>query len=89
MLIGSRFCDAVNVFSIVIGVCEQTIASSLMATIATRTKVVSMSTWVAVAIAFPISRWKCRAEKVCGKIDDCGREACRNGNCRRCERLHV
>ena len=54
--------------------CKQTIAS-LMATAATRTKVVSLNTWVAVAIALPISRWKCWTEKLCGNIDDCGLEA--------------
>ena len=33
-------------------VCEQTIASSLVATVAARTKVASMSTWITVEIAF-------------------------------------
>ena len=44
MLIGSGICDAVTVFPIMDRcVCEQTIAS-LMATVAARTKVESMST---------------------------------------------
>ena len=59
MLIGSRICDAVGVFFVLDRcVCEQTIAS-LMATVAARTKVASMSTWMTVAIAFPISRREC------------------------------
>ena len=58
MLIGSGIYDAVSALSIMsrcVCVCEQTIAS-LMATVAARTKVVSMSTLMTVAIAFPISR---------------------------------
>ena len=45
---------------------EQSIASSLMVTVAARTKVVSMT----VSIAFPISRWM-----------TVGLNACRNENC--------
>ena len=58
MLIGSRICEAVSVFSIMDRcVCEQTIAS-LMATFAARMRVVSMSTLISVADVFPISRFK-------------------------------
>ena len=58
MLIRSGICDAVDVFSIMCRcVCEQTTAS-LRVTVAARTKVVSMSTWITGAIASPISRWK-------------------------------
>ena len=61
MLIGSGICDAVGVFAIRDWwcVCEQAIAALLMATVAARTKVVSVSSLITVTVAFLISRWKC------------------------------
>ena len=51
MLIGSGICGAVGVLPIMDRcVCEQT-SASLMATVAARTKVVSMSTWITVTVA--------------------------------------
>ena len=59
-----------------IGVCEQTIAS-LVATVAARTEVVSMSAWITETVAFLISKMELvSTEKVCGNIDDCGPVGC-------------
>ena len=91
MMIGSGICDAVGVFSIMDrSVCEQTI-SSLMATVAARTKVVSderMDYSYSCVTDFLMEVMS--KEKVCGNINDCVPDTCRFWNlCRRGERLHV
>ena len=63
-------------------VCEQTIASSLMATVAARTTVEWMSTWITVTIAFPFFQMDAVSKERCAEtFDDCGPGACGNENC--------
>ena len=47
--------------------CEQTIASSLVPTVAARTKLVSMSTWITVAIAFLFFQMEAVSKESCAE----------------------